>query len=154
MLHYVGIPYIITISSVLEVSLIYFVNYHHCSIKPSLQNNNDIMNLASALAGNFMGVVQYNRDNIKVSKILTYCCHGITDLFLQEADDVTIDDLCDVMTNQSIGDELDRYAAVNAMFLTMQDSESLDVSYQGYVEFMKNSSWNSSAAEGGKYMCN
>ena len=30
------------------------------------------MNLASALAGNFMGVVQYNRDNIKVSKILTY----------------------------------------------------------------------------------
>ena len=35
----------------------------HCSIKPSLQGNNDIMNLASTLAGNFMGVVQYNRDN-------------------------------------------------------------------------------------------
>ena len=56
------------------------------------------------------------------------------------------------MTNQSIGDELDRYAAVNAMFLTMQGSESLDVSYQGYVEFMKNTDWDSPAAEGGKLL--
>ena len=71
----------------------------------------------------------------------------ITDLFLQE-DAITIDDLCDVMTNQSIGDELDRYAAVNAMFLY---SDSLNVSYQDYLEFMKNTSWDSSAAEGGKY---
>ena len=55
-----------------------------------------------------------------------------------------------MMTNQSINDELDRYAAVNAMFLKMQDSDSLDVSYQGYVEFMKNTDWDSSAAEGGK----
>ena len=56
------------------------------------------------------------------------------------------------MTNQSIGSELDRYAAVNSMFLAMDDSETLDVSYQGYVEFMKNTSWNSSAAEGGKHV--
>ena len=63
---------------------------------------------------------------------------------------VTIDDLCNIMTNNSIGDALDRYAAVNDMFLKMDDSESLNVSYQGYVEFMKNTSWNSSAAEGGK----
>ena len=55
------------------------------------------------------------------------------------------------MTNQSISDELDRYAAVNAMFLTMQGSESLDVSYQGYVDFMKNTDWDSPAAEGGKH---
>ena len=46
------------------------VNYRHCSVKPnSLQSKNDIMNLASTLAGNFMGVVQYNRDNIKVNKM-------------------------------------------------------------------------------------
>ena len=54
------------------------------------------------------------------------------------------------MTNQTIGDELDRYAAVNAMFLKMEGSETLDVSYQGYVEFMKNTTWTSPAAEGGK----
>ena len=56
------------------------------------------------------------------------------------------------MTNQSISDELDRYAAVNSMFLRMQGSESLDVSYQGYVDFMKNTSWDSPAAEGGKHI--
>ena len=58
------------------------------------------------------------------------------------------------MTNQSIDDELDRYAAVNSMFLKMQGSESLDVSYQGYAEFMKNTDWDSPAAEGGKYIHN
>lgn len=65
---------------------------------------------------------------------------------------VTIDDLCDIMTNQSIGDELHRYAAVNSMFLKMEGSNSLDVSYEGYVEFMKGTDWNSPAAEGGKNM--
>ena len=54
------------------------------------------------------------------------------------------------MTNQSIGVELDRYAAVNAMFLKMEGSETLDVSYQGYVEFMKDTAWTSPAAEGGE----
>ena len=49
----------------------YNLTVSHCSIKPSLQNKNDIMNLASTLAGNFMGVVQYNRDNraFEVSKV-------------------------------------------------------------------------------------
>jgi len=56
------------------------------------------------------------------------------------------------MTNQSIGSELDRYAAVNSMFLAMDDSETLDVSYQGYVEFMKGTTWDSPAAEGGKHV--
>ena len=72
-------------------------------------------------------------------------------LFLQGATStVTLDDLCDIMTNQSIDDELDRYAAVNAMFLKMEGAESLNVNYQEYVEFMKNTSWASPAAEGGK----
>ena len=56
------------------------------------------------------------------------------------------------MTNQSIADELDRYAAVNSMFLKMEGSDSLDVSYQGYVEFMKSTDWDSPAAEGSKYI--
>ena len=74
-------------------------------------------------------------------------------IFLQGATNaVTIDDLCDIMTNQSIGDELDRYAAVNDMFLKMYDSDSLDVNYDAYVEFMKSTSWTSPAAEGGKHI--
>ena len=64
---------------------------------------------------------------------------------------VTIDDLCDIMTNQSIDDELDRYAAVNDMFLKKYHYDSLDVSYDRYVEYMKSTDLNSSAAKGGKY---
>jgi len=56
------------------------------------------------------------------------------------------------MTDQSIVDELDRYAAVNSMFLKMEGIDSLDVSYQAYVEFMKTTDWDSPAAEGSKYM--
>ena len=68
-------------------------------------------------------------------------------MFLQ----VTIDDLCDIMTNHTIGDELDRYAAVNSF---SNQNETLDVNYQEYIEFMKNTSWNSSAAVGGKHAYN
>ena len=56
------------------------------------------------------------------------------------------------MTNHSFGDELDRYAAVNTMFLEMDGDETLDVNYEGFIEFMTNTSWNSSAAEGGEYV--
>ena len=35
-----------------------------CSrLDPPLENQNDVMNLAQTLAGNFMEIVQYNKDN-------------------------------------------------------------------------------------------
>ena len=47
---------------------------HHYSVKPKLQGMNDIMNLASTLAGYFAGVVQYNGDNraFEVSRMSSY----------------------------------------------------------------------------------
>lgn len=58
--------------------------YTHCfhRIEPPLQNKNDIMNMASSLAGNFMGVVQYNRDNraFEVSKITSSLSSGVITL--------------------------------------------------------------------------
>ena len=102
---------------------------------------NDIMNLASTLAGNFMGVVQYNGEFF-----VRKCYHYI--IVLSVLLQITLDDLCDMMTNHSIADELDRYAAVNSFFL---GNETLDVSYQEYIQFMKNTSYDSSAALGGKH---
>ena len=55
------------------------------------------------------------------------------------------------MTNTSLGDELDRYAAINSDYLKMEDLDHLDVSYEEYINAMKNTSWNSTTAEGGKY---
>ena len=60
---------------------------------------------------------------------------------------ITIDTLCAIMTNESLGTALQRYIAIKTL---MYGNESLDVSFQGEVEFMKNTSWNSSAAFGGK----
>ena len=34
-----------------------------CSVKPGLSSDMDAVQLVSNLAGNFMGVVQYNKDN-------------------------------------------------------------------------------------------
>ena len=62
---------------------------------------------------------------------------------------ITLDDLCDVMTNTSLGDELDRYAAINSAYLKSEGLDYLDVSYEEYITSLKNTSWNSTTAEGG-----
>ena len=54
------------------------------------------------------------------------------------------------MTDTSLGDELDRYAAINSAFLKISGQDYLDVSYQEYIDFMKEMTWDSPAAEGGK----
>lgn len=52
-------------------------------------NNNDVANLLESLAGNFAGVVQYNKDNRA---------------FREGSDvNITIDTLCDIMINESLG---------------------------------------------------
>ena len=63
---------------------------------------------------------------------------------------ITLDDLCNVMTNTSLGDELDRYAAINSAYLKSEKLNYLDVSYKEYITSIKNTSWNSTTAEGGK----
>lgn len=66
-------------------------------IDPS--NELDMANLFENLAGNFEGVVQYNRDN------------------REKGTNITIDDLCDVMTNPEHGSPLARYAVVNGKLM-------------------------------------
>jgi len=109
------------------------------------------MNLASTLAGTFMGVVQYNRDNraFEVSWH-SHFCHVYSTLPQGATDNHTLDDLCDVMTDTSLGDELERYAAINSAYLKLSGQDYLDVSYQEYIDFMKGVTWDSPAAEGGK----
>lgn len=52
-------------------------------------NSNDVANLLESLAGNFAGVVQYNKDNRA---------------FREGSDvNITIDTLCDIMVNESLG---------------------------------------------------
>ncbi|KAK3781561.1 hypothetical protein RRG08_054900 [Elysia crispata] len=88
--------------------------------KIDISAKNDIANLFAILAGNIMGVVQYN-------KIIP----GTT----------TIHDVCTIMTDQSVGGELERYAKVNSN----PSGSCLDYSYKEMIEEIKNINWTTAA---------
>lgn len=95
-------------------------------------NKLDVANLFETLAGNFEGVVQYNKDN-RDSK----------------GANITMDVLCDTMTDPKIGSPLARYAAVNNMLLKAIGEKCLDFKYSKMLRDMRSTDWNSSASEGG-----
>ena len=101
------------------------------NVSPPLQNEDDVALLADTLAGNFMGVVQYNRDNTA---------------FEGRPNNITITDLCNIMANSTLGTPLARYAAVNTLLV---GGESVDANFSATVDFMRNSSWDSPAVAGG-----
>lgn len=100
-------------------------------VERSIENPLDIANLFEAIASNFAGVVQYNKDNSP---------HAT----------VTIDEVCDVMVNQTIGAPVSRLAEVNRILLKQSNTTCLDFVYDKSIEEMRNTSWGSSQASGGK----
>ena len=106
--------------------------YRLCDpIEKSIDNVMDISNFFESLASNFAGVVQYNKDNSPHATL-------------------TIDDVCNVMVNTSIGAQIDRLAEVNAMLLKQDKQTCLDYKYEKMVKLMQNTSWDSDEANGGK----
>ncbi|CAB0016347.1 unnamed protein product [Nesidiocoris tenuis] len=90
-----------------------------------VSNKKDVSNFAESLAGNFQGVVQYNRDNR-----------------MADPKPPSVDDLCKLMTD---GDEpklIDRYAAVNRL---LTNGTCLDVKYHSYIEEMRSESYDVTA---------
>lgn len=100
-------------------------------VEQSINNPDDISNLFENLASDFAGVVQYNKDN---------SAHAT----------VTIDDVCAIMVNQSIGPQIDRLAAVNKLILDDSHQTCLDYKYDKMVKGMQNTSWDSETAAGGR----
>ncbi|XP_017048577.1 putative serine protease K12H4.7 [Drosophila ficusphila] len=98
-------------------------------IKDSIENGLDMANFFENLAGNFAGVVQYNKDNSP---------HAT----------VTIDDICDVMLNTTVGPPVTRLGLVNDMLLKESNTTCLDYKYEKMVADMKNVSWESETAKG------
>ncbi|KAK3095371.1 hypothetical protein FSP39_013868 [Pinctada imbricata] len=102
-----------------------------------LDTSADKANLYSNLAGNFEGVVQYNKDNRAFEGAI--------------GTNVTIDTLCGIMNDPSKGaDPLSRYAAVNDLMLQTYSEKCLDNSYTNMIQDLKNVSWEGSASEGGR----
>eukprot|EP00052_Salpingoeca_macrocollata_P022923 m.200418 g.200418 ORF g.200418 m.200418 type:complete len:488 (+) comp21914_c0_seq3:1189-2652(+) len=94
----------------------------------------DVQNFLASVAGNFDGVVQYNKDNRAFEGA--------------PPDTPTIDDLCALMTSAPSGYQglLD----VNNYMLNQSSENCFNVSYQGSIAELSGTSWDSPSAEGGR----
>nr|CAD7395996.1 unnamed protein product [Timema cristinae] len=98
-------------------------------------NEADVATLYETLAGNFAGVVQYNKDNRAFEG--------------SRGTNITIDVVCELMSDETIGPAVTRYAAVNSLLLDAYNQTCTDFSYDNMIRSLRNTSWNSSASEGG-----
>ncbi|RUS86001.1 hypothetical protein EGW08_006213 [Elysia chlorotica] len=101
-----------------------------------VNEKNDIANLFSTLAGNFEGVVQYNKDNRAFEG--------------GAGTNITIDTVCGIMTNKALGDELHRYAQVNSLMLKTYSQNCTEFKYSKMIASLRDVAWSSEAAEGGR----
>jgi hypothetical protein len=100
-------------------------------IEKSIENPLDIANLYENIAGDFAGVVQYNKDK-------------------RDGATISIDDICDLMTNQTIGPPVTRLGEVNKMLLKSSNQTCFDYKYDKMIAEMKNVSWDAESSEGGR----
>lgn len=100
-----------------------------CSpIEESLDSLLDISNLYQGIASQFSYVVQYNQDD--------------------QAAVGSIDSVCNILANTTLGGPLERVAEVNNIILTELGETCLDYKYDTMVDSLRNASWESEEAEG------
>ena len=95
---------------------------------------NDISNLYETIASNFAGIVQYNKDNRNNSAMAN----------------MTIDDACDILTNEKLGIAIDRLAILSTKILNATKDKCLDYMYSKMIHKLRNVTWTSEEAEGGR----
>ena len=74
------------------------------------------------ISGNFEGVIQYNKDNREFEGISTA--------------NITINDLCDIMTASGSKTPIENLAKVNDFMLQAYDQKCLDYSYKSMIQEM------------------
>ncbi|XP_069752825.1 thymus-specific serine protease isoform X2 [Narcine bancroftii] len=101
-----------------------------------IKSGMDSAYLLETLAGNFMDVVQYNKDNRVFED--------------PKGTNITIDMLCTIMENSSLGIPYQRYAKVSQLLLDTDEVKCLDASYRKFLSDMMNTSWAAPAADGSR----
>lgn len=102
-------------------------------------NNDNIFDeagLFSNLAQNFALVVQYNKDNRKFEGVV--------------GTNLTVETVCNIMTDETRGSSVQRYADVNSLILKTFSKSCLDFTYHKLLHELKQTEWNSTGAEGGR----
>ncbi|XP_030263278.1 thymus-specific serine protease [Sparus aurata] len=110
-------------------------DFNLCS-KLQIQSEMDSAYLLETLAGNFMDVVQYNEDNRAFEGV--------------PGTNITIKVLCSIMGDTSLGEPYARYAAVARLMMHTFFMNCLDASFSTNLRDMTNTSWEGSAAGGGR----
>lgn len=103
-------------------------------IDPGHTKKVDISNLYETLASNFAGIVQYNKDNRQSSQTAN----------------ITIETVCDILANEKLGKSMDRLAYISNMILNATKEKCLDYRYDKMVHELRNITWASEQAEGGR----
>jgi hypothetical protein len=93
-----------------------------------------VSNLYESLAGNFAGVAQYNGDNRQ---------------FEGGTFNLTLDEVCDIMVNESLGTPVKRYSLVNGKILERYNKKCLDYKYDKLITDLGQADWHCEAAESG-----
>ncbi|XP_023327712.1 putative serine protease F56F10.1 [Eurytemora carolleeae] len=96
----------------------------------------DVINLFESLIGNFEGIVQYNKDNREFEGAKWM--------------NITVETLCNIMTNPTEGTSLERLKIVNDLSLLMAEEKCLDHTYKTQLEELQGTLWNQTAAVGGR----
>ncbi|KAK3872567.1 hypothetical protein Pcinc_022357 [Petrolisthes cinctipes] len=96
----------------------------------------DVANLFSLLAGNIEDVVQYNKDNREFEGI--------------KGTNITINTVCDIMANKTLGSPYVRYAVLNSMFLDAQEEKCLNHTYNATIQELQATSWENNSGVGGR----
>ncbi|KAL3847426.1 hypothetical protein ACJMK2_018335 [Sinanodonta woodiana] len=90
----------------------------------------------NAFAYNFEIIAQYN----KVNRIL----QGVK----EQDSKVTLEFLCDIMSDESRGPPIERYAFVNAVVLNLFSKKCLDFKFDKLITDLKRTEWTDPVAEG------
>lgn len=104
-------------------------------IDPVHSLNNDIANMYEALASNFAGVVQYNKDNRRESK----------------SGNITIDTICAILVDDKMGTPVARLAKMSNLILDANKEKCFDYKYSKMINELRNTSWDDAVAEGGSF---
>ncbi|XP_063920560.1 putative serine protease K12H4.7 isoform X2 [Zophobas morio] len=102
-------------------------------IQESLEKPLDISNFYEMIADNFGEVVQENGANRNSS---------------QANANITIDAVCEILVNQTIGSHVNRLGKVNDLLLITRDEKCMDYQYEKMIDSLRNVSWDSEEDEG------
>lgn len=103
-------------------------------IEEHINKTLDVATLFASLSDNFAGIAQYNKDN-RLGK---------------HKSNITLDTLCNIMTNQTLGPQVERLAEINNLILASTNETCLDFLYENAIDELRNTSWDGQQDEGGK----